>query len=1197
MNYFFEGFAMLEEKKNNVITIISQYEFSSIICAAFAITSWRNNRGAQESCLSINAAIVNNKVWGNKKITSYMELQELFDLLYPILQITPYDDSVLADFGEIKLNYRSRYYSVITGTGHTQPIFAVLQFLESLSTTVNMDNSTLELLAYSENMICHLQEKNAPIDSNPSMDSKFECPSEEYFKSVKTFLYTKPWDKLNNTLLEMLSANRNTILKSHFYLYEDNYYPLFNPSLVIDYFTDILSDCTQDQISIIVKETLFNKLYKIYCDNDTTDLFVENCLLLSENKPLTSKCTCFVAQEDNNIILFLDCNFDNSLIIGEILIAFNNGKLSVVDLDNRKSPSICKAYCINNSCLNLHIIRYDEYLDVDKPVIKHAQKGEKRTYSAIDLMFMIMFSKNIMQFVEFDKYKENNDSSILSWGGASDHYSTFLQEKGFISKGAIEYNNIYIEFETTAAYIFSLYLELNNFFPFHIPNDSFRDPECWNTEMVNKNICKMAKKPHGAVVGDLFVLKNRCTVFWSYDLKNIAKNNNREQVGISAEACNTIIERFFADFDSELSAVPFLNRTYIQLCCHSLSNQDSNYIMHNHFFEKDGHIRVDFEVNCDKLLTDISIASNRQVEYEMVLELLKPVLQISETAFAAFLKKVNDEMPKKKNVNTTAMRIEYFFNPNTYKVKETVVSQLSVGKQIAKICAAANVIPGTYTGKDATAIVRSIQKSMVNCFEEKIIPLNRESLHIKVLSALASEVFAMNANFLNVNMSDALDEGVREKSREKAFEANETSKGLKMSLSYLLETNLFLSENRGNENISEAVLSQLLSFAQHLVHLQNSSDLCYHTDSKTELIIEEDYRIDVKLGEIYASKHSSESKRRLFTKPFNLKGDGTDKEYFEKAVEAFGMDTNIDFRLLDAVIFQLSQIGFPTETVLFEEIAPNVIMIKIADVINDYVSLAGDDVLHYEDIKKAYDFLIVDTTLLKSIGNKKFDILPIWEREKRDNCFFVKPLYKSGDNYIFSPILMDELRKRWLSGFTQFYLPYEVGLSRTMKVIDDWKNHYEHLFSSEIENFLKSIGCDYYKHDVDIRREDRDGNHPTINELGDYDVIGLNLSRKAVYIIECKVLHPIGSVFEHSNQQKHFFKEEKFDEKFQKRINYFSEVFCSFFLNLGYEVTDEFRIMPFMVVNKVFSSYYKDVGFPIVTYDELKCQLEDYKEN
>ena len=34
------------------------------------------------------------------------------------------------------------------------------------------------------------------------MDSKFECPSEEYFTSVKTFFCAKPWEKLNKTLID-----------------------------------------------------------------------------------------------------------------------------------------------------------------------------------------------------------------------------------------------------------------------------------------------------------------------------------------------------------------------------------------------------------------------------------------------------------------------------------------------------------------------------------------------------------------------------------------------------------------------------------------------------------------------------------------------------------------------------------------------------------------------------------------------------------------------------------------------------------------------------------------------------------------------------------------------------------------------------------------------------------------------------------
>lgn len=239
----------------------------------------------------------------------------------------------------------------------------------------------------------------------------------------------------------------------------------------------------------------------------------------------------------------------------------------------------------------------------------------------------------------------------------------------------------------------------------------------------------------------------------------------------------------------------------------------------------------------------------------------------------------------------------------------------------------------------------------------------------------------------------------------------------------------------------------------------------------------------------------------------------------------------------------------------------------------------------------AYDFLTIVPGQLKTICDTTHPILPIWEREKRNHCFAVRPIYMSNNDYIYSPIIMEEVRKRWIEGFLQFYPPFEIGLERTCTALYAWKNNYEHLFSSEVEVLLKESGCEYAKHDVDLRREDRRGNHPTIDVLGDYDVIGLNTTQKRIFIIECKVLQPIGSVFEHSNQQKRFFTKEKFDEKFQKRIDYFSKVAMSFFANHGYD-TEGFTINPYMVVNKVFSSYYKHVQFPIVTFDELKREIQ-----
>ena len=357
-----------------------------------------------------------------------------------------------------------------------------------------------------------------------------------------------------------------------------------------------------------------------------------------------------------------------------------------------------------------------------------------------------------------------------------------------------------------------------------------------------------------------------------------------------------------------------------------------------------------------------------------------------------------------------------------------------------------------------------------------------------------------------------------------------------------------------------------------------------------KLIVEDDYRIDVELGENYSQTFEKESQRRIIAEPFNLRGDNTDRDFFEKVANAFYEDLGVHFKVLESVLHHLSDSSFSHDNVEFDEIAPNVIKAKATDVLNDYLSFVVENV-PVEDVKSAYDFLTIVPGQLKTICDTTHPILPIWEREKRNHCFAVRPIYMSNNDYIYSPIIMEEVRKRWIEGFLQFYPPFEIGLERTCTALYAWKNNYEHLFSSEVEVLLKESGCEYAKHDVDLRREDRRGNHPTIDVLGDYDVIGLNTTQKRIFIIECKVLQPIGSVFEHSNQQKRFFTKEKFDEKFQKRIDYFSKVAMSFFANHGYD-TEGFTINPYMVVNKVFSSYYKHVQFPIVTFDELKREIQ-----
>jgi len=1187
-----EGFIMLDKKKESIFPILVQYDFMSALSAVFAITSWRNNRGAQESCLALNSAMVENKEWGRKTICTPNDLEEFFQLLYPILKTTPYDDPVLPDFGEIKLNYRSKYYSVITGTGHTAPVFSALQFLEKTSESAYMDANTANLLEYSDYCINFLRAKNAQIDEDFSLRPRFELPSFDYYKVVKDFINREKWTELSTSLLSMLTADNNEIVRSHFFYYNNNYYPLFNPSLVIDYQNKLLLTCSKVAIHNATVSVLSDKLATIYnTQSIQTGYTIRKCFLLNNRRPFCEKKQCFAYLESSHLILFLDCSNDCRIEqeIETIQKSHSCSNLSIVDMEDRVSTGECKAYRVDKEC-KLSIICFDDYINVDQNRFQLRGRNERRIYSAIDLMYMIMFSSNVSQITEFDSDKRDGESQVLSWGGISDYFTIFLSENGFISKGAIEYNSIYSEIDTSAAYILTYYLELGEVFPFHLSSSLFSAPECWSVIRDDTTVYQFTRKSKTLPGGALFKYANGCSAFLSYDLFSILKESNITQTRLSLDMFRAVIEKFFIEFYQDLSNIMPLTNTLVQFCCHSLSNQNSeHYVSCQKAKVSSNKLTVDFEVNSNKISSDIAKAIDRSVECSVIGELLQPLVCLSEASYSDLFEKMKLTSGQKKTLGSTAVRIDYYFNPDTYEIKETDVSELSIRKQIAKICAEAGVFPGAYERRDATEIVRKIQESVVSHLEQAIRSLERDRLHILLLSALATEQLSVNLNRTGAILTEDIEEGERIKSLAKSTQLSEKAKMRKSALLYLIETNLYLVNERNEEAIDSSKLSELLSFAKWIVYLQNSSDLCFHTDSDTKLIVEHDYRIDVELGENYSKTFENESKRRMIAEPYDIKGDDTDRDFFEKVADAFYEDTGVRFRVLESVLHQLSDSCFSVESVKFDEMAPNVIKAKATDLLDDYSSFVVEDV-PIEDVKRAYDFLTIIPSRLKTICDTIHPILPIWEREKRDNCFTVKPLYLCGGEYIYSPIVMEELRKRWTEGLLQFYPPFEIGLERTCSAISDWKNYYEHLFSSEVEALLKESGCVYAKHDVDLRREDRRGSHPSINELGDYDVIGLNVVKKKIYVIECKVIRPIGSVFEHSNQQKTFFVKEKYDEKFQKRIDYFSKVATSFFANHGYD-TEGFTIQPYMVVNKVFSSYYKNVSFPIITYGELKKEL------
>jgi hypothetical protein len=100
-------------------------------------------------------------------------------------------------------------------------------------------------------------------------------------------------------------------------------------------------------------------------------------------------------------------------------------------------------------------------------------------------------------------------------------------------------------------------------------------------------------------------------------------------------------------------------------------------------------------------------------------------------------------------------------------------------------------------------------------------------------------------------------------------------------------------------------------------------------------------------------------------------------------------------------------------------------------------------------------------------------------------------------------------------------------------------------------------------------------------------VFAVDKKNKFIWIVECKVIEKVSTFYDMYRQQNRFFNEHKEDEKFQRRIDYLRENADLVIHQLGCSDYKDYKVIPYMCMNKVLVSRYKKVAFPIVSYSEL----------
>lgn len=112
-----EAFPTIRMKIDRLLKITNEYQFNDLVKAVYCINLCINNRSVLESCLALNACLIEYEEKGSKRIGTYDEFKGFFGKIYDVMKPGIADDYTVEDFGEVQLRYNDKFYRVIIGTG------------------------------------------------------------------------------------------------------------------------------------------------------------------------------------------------------------------------------------------------------------------------------------------------------------------------------------------------------------------------------------------------------------------------------------------------------------------------------------------------------------------------------------------------------------------------------------------------------------------------------------------------------------------------------------------------------------------------------------------------------------------------------------------------------------------------------------------------------------------------------------------------------------------------------------------------------------------------------------------------------------------------------------------------------------------------------------------------------------------------
>lgn len=414
-----------------------------------------------------------------------------------------------------------------------------------------------------------------------------------------------------------------------------------------------------------------------------------------------------------------------------------------------------------------------------------------------------------------------------------------------------------------------------------------------------------------------------------------------------------------------------------------------------------------------------------------------------------------------------------------------------------------------------------------------------------------------------------------------------------LSIKRLIIDNIKINDNN---DINDKDIDFLIKKSKHYIILKSyfdiidtiikckdymPQDICDYI----KLTIEKDFSL-----KIYEDDSFCKYDKEILSDKYNNHNFKPNKESCESFAKNFKKDTKFDFSDFLAVLYYMGNIISSK----YERLHKNKNVISVSRMELKTILSKIKDISSFKNNINFFKLLnIKQSKINKNNINKILDF--IINEYNYENSLAIN----MNDKIMFSPLCIKHYYKLWDNAVNDFDIPSHYDMENTNKALEKIKKECEKRIESDVNKLISGYNF-ITKQNIKLAVNSRKKNN-YYQELGEFDVVGINVNKHKILLIECKYIKNDNTPSSFIYRYKNFFGVKEYHKKFIRRIDYVKNN-CQDFLKFYFsdsniDISINYDIESYMVVNRPFAQKFHNFNdFKIVSFNQFEeiCK-QNYK--